>query len=55
MTVAEIDALLYLPGHPREPARARHCDPRPESRVAGVVRALLDQRRRRRRAPATRV
>ena len=34
MSVAEINALLYMPGHPREPAGARVAHPGAEPRLA---------------------
>ena len=37
MTVAEVDALLYLPGHPRQRVRAGAADPGPAGRLEGVV------------------
>ena len=43
MTVAEVDALLYLPGHPREPMLQRRCaSPRSAPGWQGSFRALLD-------------
>ena len=37
MTVAEIDALLYLPGHSRERMRARAADPGAAGRLESLV------------------
>ncbi len=37
MTVAEIDALLYLPGHPRERLARRAAHPRAQPGLAGVL------------------
>ena len=38
MSVAEIDALLYMPGHPRRPAGARAAHPGAERRLARLLR-----------------
>ena len=51
MTVAEVDALLYLPGHPRRQLLRALRHPRPQPRLAGVVprrcsRAESEQRQR---------
>ena len=47
MPVAEVDALLYLPGHPRQAAAASAPDTRPQPRLAGLVPSSA-----RRRSPA---
>ena len=58
MTVAEVDALLYLPGHPREQLLRALRIPALSPGWQGSFRALLDgearrrQRRPRRREPA---
>ena len=58
MTVAEVDALLYLPGHPREQLRGRCAIPALSPGWQASFRALLDetpgqrQRRPDRREPA---
>ena len=50
MSVAEINALLYMPGHPREPAGARAAHPGAERRLArlppGAARAAAEAARR---------
>ena len=46
MTVAEIDALLYLPGHPRDQLSPRAADPGVEPRMEGVVAGDARPRRR---------
>ena len=61
MTVAEIDALLYLPGPPAPAAAARAADPRAQPRLAGLVPGAARRRGRRgnaglaRRRPAARM
>ena len=53
MTVAEVDALLYLPGHDRERRRAGAADTGAEPRLARVLRGPAAHRRqldRKRRA-----
>ena len=52
MTVAEVDALLYLPGHPRQQLLRALADPRAQPRLAGVVpRAARRRARCRQRRP----
>ena len=52
MTVADVDALLYLPGHPREQLLRARRHPCTQSRLAGVLRraARRGSRCRQRRA-----
>ena len=55
MTVAEVDALLYLPGHPRQQLLRALRIPRAQPRLAGVVpRAARRRARRRQRRPGGR-
>ena len=55
MTVAEVDALLYLPGHPRQQLLRALRIPALSPGWQASFRALLDgARRRQRRARASR-
>ena len=47
MTVAEIDALLYLPGHPRDQARPGAADPRAQPGLEGLPAGAARPGRRR--------